>query len=250
MKIKQVYDYIDRFSPFSTQCDFDNCGLLIGNFDDNVKKIGLALDITNDVIDKAIKQGINLIITHHPVIFNPIKSVISNTPIYRLIENNISTIAVHTNLDKALGGVNDTLIEYYNLENVISPEILENLGRVGELKTSISVKEYAKIIKDNLNAKSVRFLDCGNMVKKVAYVSGSGGSMMKSVLSLGVDTFITGDIKHDQFVDAKNIGINLIEAGHYDSEVVVLKSLKKKLDEFCDGIDVVILESGSYIDVV
>lgn len=250
MKVREIYEYIDSFAPFSTACDFDNCGLIVGDMNEDIKKIGLALDITNDVIDRAISENINLIITHHPVIFNATKSIKSNTPVYKLIQNNISTIASHTNLDKACGGVNDTLVEYYELTSVTSPVELEDLGRVGELAQAIPVKKYAEIIKQNLNAKVVRYYDAGVKVKKVGFVSGSGGSMIKDALCLGIDTFITGDIKHDQFVDAKNIGLNLIEANHFDSEVVVLKSLKEKLDTVCKDIEVTILQSDNFVDIV
>lgn len=250
MKVSDIYKFIDEFAPFNTACDFDNCGLIVGDMNDDVKKIGLALDITNDVIDKAVAQGINLIITHHPVIFNATKSILSDTPVHKLIKNNISTISAHTNLDKAVGGVNDTLIEYYQLYNVISPDEFDNLGRVGTLKNPMKVKEYAKIIKKNLNSKVVKFYDAGLQVKKVGFVSGSGGSMIANAVSLGIDTFITGDIKQDQFVYAQNYGINLIEANHFDSEIVILKVLKQKLYNVFTNTEIVILQSENCIDIV
>lgn len=250
MKVRQIYECINEFAPFFTACDFDNCGLIVGDMNADVKKIGLCLDASNEMIERAFNNGVNLIITHHPVIFNPTKKIMANTPVYKLIKNDISVISAHTNLDKAIDGVNDTLVKYYELENISSPEILENLGRVGELREPISVKEYAQIIKKNLNAKAVRFYDAGIKVKKVGFVSGSGGSMMKDALSLGIDTFITGDIKHDQFVEARNIGLNLIEASHFDSEIVVLNSLKQKLNNICTDTEILILETENFVDIV
>lgn len=250
MKVKQVYDYLDSIAPFLTACDFDNCGLIIGDMNAQVKKIGLALDITNDVCDKAVSMGINLIISHHPVIFNPMKNIQTNSPVYKLIQNNISTIAMHTNLDKAMGGVNDTLVDYYALKDVYSPESLDDLGRVGEIKEEISIKDYALKIKNNLNSKSVKYYDAGKKVKKVCFVSGGGGSMIKNVLELGVDTFITGDIKHDQYIDAVNNGINIIEANHFDSEIVVLNPLKEKLSTLDSTVEIEILQSNNYVNIV
>ncbi len=166
MKVKDIYRFMDEFAPFERAEDFDNCGLIVGDMEQEVTKIGMALDITNEIIDKALDKGINLILTHHPVIFNAMKRICANHPVYRLIRNGISVISAHTNLDKAQFGINTVLAEYYHLQNVASPLCLDDLGRIGNLESPLPVPEYAKLIKASLGAQSVRYLDCGKPVSK------------------------------------------------------------------------------------
>ena len=233
MKLKEIYDYIDKIAPFDTAEAFDNCGLLAGDPEREICKIGLALDITHAVIDKAVEYGIDLIITHHPILFTPIKRLCAPSVFFRLIESRIATIAAHTNLDKAM--VNDVLAEYYHLTQLSSPEILEDLGRKGILESSMPVEEYAKLIKKELKAGAVRYYDAGKPVENVVYISGSGGGMFREAISCGADTLVTGDLKHDIFVEAQNIGLNLIEANHFDSENTVMEPLKRRLEQFFKG---------------
>lgn len=232
MKVYEIYRFLDQLAPFDTAEEFDNCGLLVGDPDQEVTKIGLALDITHAVIRQAVKEGIDLIITHHPVIFHPLKQVQVNSTVYQLIRNGISVISAHTNLDKAETGVNAVLAKYYCLQNIASPLCLDDLGRLGNLPAPMPVPEYAALIKKNLGASGVRYYDSGKPVQKAAYISGSGGSMMQQVLSCDIDTFITGDLKHDAFIDAQNLGLNLIEVGHFDSENVVFFSLAEQIEVF------------------
>lgn len=243
MDIRTIYDFLDKLAPFDTACDFDNCGLLIGSMDTPVQKIGLALDATHAVIDNAIEQGINLLITHHPVIFHPLKRIEAHSVVYRLIQNDIAVISAHTNLDKAEQGVNAQLASYYGLHNVTAPLAFEQLGRVGELEEALSVPAYAEQVKRALDCEAVRYYDAGAPVKRVAYASGSGGSLLREVLACGADTFITGDVKHDVFVDAQNAGLNLLDVGHFDSENIVLQPLKTMLKPICGQTDVVVLST-------
>ncbi|MGI5958173.1 MAG: Nif3-like dinuclear metal center hexameric protein [Massiliimalia sp.] len=231
MTLKDLYSLLDQWAPFATQEEFDNCGLLVGDPAQPIKKIGIALDITNPIVEKAAQSGVDVIVSHHPVIFHGLKQVTAENPVYRLIRANIGAIACHTNLDKAEGGVNTTLASYYGLENISSPLCMEDLGRVGELRQPMSVEEYAKQIKQAVGAQGIRFYDAGIPVKRVAYVSGSGGSMLRQAMSCEIDTFITGDIKHDQFIEAENCGLNLIEVGHFDSENTVMEPLKTYLEK-------------------
>lgn len=249
MKVKELYQFMNEFAPFDRAEEFDNCGLLVGDPEQEVAKIGLALDITNEIVEKAHAMGVDLIITHHPVIFHPLKRVCAGHPVYGLIRYGISVISAHTNMDKAPQGINAVLAEYYHLQNVASPLCLDDLGRIGELESPMPVPEYAKLVKESLGAQSVRYLDCGVPAQKVAYISGCGAGMFSQVMECDIDTFITGDLKLDLFVEAQNRGINLIEAGHFDSENVIFDSLGKQIEAFC-GIRPLLLSDENRIQTV
>lgn len=249
MKLKQIYTLLNEWAPFDTQEQFDNCGLLVGDPEQEVKKIGLALDITNPMIELAAKAGADVIVSHHPVIFNGLKQVLADSPVYHLIRAGIGAICCHTNLDKAEGGVNTTLASYYGLGEISSPLCMDDLGRVGDLKAPLSVPDYAVQIKKAIGAQAVRYYDGGKPVSRVAYVSGSGGSQLANALSCGVDTFVTGDIKHDQFIEAQNRGFNLIEVGHFDSENTVMVPLKQYLEQRT-GLEAVILSTENPVKTV
>ncbi len=252
MKVKEIYQLIDTFAPFHTAESYDNCGLLIGSEQATVNKIGLALDITNPIIDLAIQQQIDLIVTHHPLIFHPLKQILAQTPVYRLIQHGISHIAAHTNLDKAEQGTNTVLAERYELTQVTTPECLENLGRMGQLQQPLPLEQYINRIKCNLGCDGIRCYDAQRPVHRVVSISGSGAGAIKQVLALGADTFITGDIKHDVFVEAQNVGLNLIEVNHFDAENQVLPALKETLETICKAqeIEVVILSVTNQVKII
>ncbi len=250
MTVAEILKYIDTLAPFESAENFDNCGLLVGDSGDKVKAIGLALDITDKIIITAEQNGINLIITHHPVIFNPIKSVCADSVVYRLIKSGISVISAHTNLDKSPFGTNAVLENIFDLKDILSPEGFEGMGRIGTLKDSLSVHDYALKIKKNLSASGVRYYDSGKAVSRVAYMAGSGGGFLACAKALGADTFITGDIKHDVFVSAQNLSINVIEAGHFDAENPVMYSLHKLLSEQFKAIPISVLSTENEIKTI
>lgn len=250
IQVKDIYMLMDEFAPFRTAEGFDNCGLLVGELDAKIQKIGLALDATNPVIERAAEAGVHLLVTHHPVMFHPIQKIQKSHPVYRMIQYGISHIAAHTNLDKAEGGVNTVLARYYKLRNIASPLILGDLGRIGELAHPCSAAEYAAMIKESLGSGAVRYYDSGRPVKRVAYISGGGGSQFEEVLCCGIDTFITGDLKHDQFIEAENRGFNLIEANHFDSENTVMEPLAERIREAFPELEVVLLSRENPVKVV
>ena len=249
MKVKEIYQFMDEFAPFERAEDFDNCGLIVGDMEQEITKIGMALDITTEIIEKAVSLDINLIITHYPVSFHAKKKICAEDPVYQLIRSGISVISAHTNLDKAGLGINTVLANYYHLKNVASPLLLDDLGRIGDLEEPMAVCDYAKLIKESLGAQSVRYLDCGKPAQKVAYISGCGAGMFQEVMQCEIDTFITGDLKLDLFVEAQNRGINLIEAGHFDSENVIFESLGKHIEEFC-GLAPILLSTENKIKTI
>lgn len=227
--VKDVFQALDRLAPFGTQLDFDNAGFLAGRSEREVRKILVALDITQAVAEEAGRWGADLIVSHHPVIFHPVKAVTDRDETGRvllaLIENRISAICAHTNLDAAQGGVNDRLAAALELASPV-PFEGEHIGRMGQAhRRGLPVREYAAFVKDRLNAAGVRFVDGGRPVEQVAVGGGSCGSMLHEAVESGCDTFVTADVKYDVFLEAKALGLNLLDAGHYATEQVVCPAL-------------------------
>lgn len=229
-----LYSAIDQFAPFSLSMDFDNTGILVGDRHQPVSKVLLALDCTMDVVNYAKEIGAQLIITHHPVIFHPIKRVNEDSVVYHLIRSQIAVISAHTNLDIAEGGVNDVLAQTIGLQNISGLELLDPaaqsyLGRVGTLSNPISASEFAALVKESLHARSVKFADAGNKIQKVALCSGSGADSLESALAVGADALLTSEVKQHEYLNAVAAGISIFDAGHFDTEDIVIETLKEKL---------------------
>lgn len=233
-KVINVCQCIDAFAPFETQWNFDNSGFQVGRRDQEVTKILVSLDITREVVEEAAQLGAQLIVAHHPIIFHPVKSVIDGTPtgeiLLALIEHRIAAICAHTNLDAARGGVNDCLAEALELTEIgqLSQAGVDDqghpygIGRVGTVhRPGLSAREYAAFVKEKLGSSDVRFVDGGRPVQRVAVGGGACGSMMEDAVAQGCDTFVTADLKYNQFLDAKALGLNLLDAGHFPTENVV-----------------------------
>lgn len=230
--VRDIYQKIDSFAPFSIQESWDNSGMLVGHWDQPVSLILMTLDITPEVIHEAAQIGADLIVSHHPLLFQPAKQVTDDgfdlvgQRVLTLAEKKIAAICCHTNWDSAQGGVNDVLATLCGLEKL---QILEpcgtdqqgipyGIGRIGTLSMPVPLKDYLDMIKGSLEPNGMRFVDAGKLVWKVAVGGGSCGSMIERAVQSGCDTFLTGDVKYDQFLDAKLLGLNLIDAGHYPTE--------------------------------
>lgn len=242
--VRDVYEFMDKLAPFRTQEDFDNAGFLVGRGDWTVKKILVALDITEEVVDEADRWGAELIVAHHPVIFHPVKSVTDETVTGRvlleLMECSIAAICAHTNLDAAHGGVNGCLartLELTGIGQLCQAGVDEQgrpygIGRVGTVhRPGLSAREYAAFVKAKLGSASVRCVSGGKPVQKVAVGGGACGSMLEDVVAQGCDTFVTADVKYDQFLEAKALGLNLLDAGHFSTENVVCAPMARWLSE-------------------
>ncbi|MBO7217623.1 MAG: Nif3-like dinuclear metal center hexameric protein [Clostridia bacterium] len=231
MIVYDIYDFLDEKYDFSSALPFDNVGLLVGDGRETVRGILVCLDLTDEAISEAVKIGANLIVTHHPVIFDPLKSVTEQTLVYRLIRNGISVISAHTNLDQADGGVNDALAEAISLSNIEKVTDSEGFSfRVGELLEPHTSEELAKMVGEKLSVP-VKYVGASAFIKRVAVCGGSGGSMLSDVLSLGVDAFVTSDVKHNIFLEAYASGLTLIDAGHFNTEDVITSRLCEVLRE-------------------
>lgn len=237
--VKQLYNAMDRIAPFMLAEKGDNVGLLVGDFSCEVKKVLLSLDITNAAAQEAKEIGAELIISHHPIIYNPLYSLSEKNPACFLLKNDINAICAHTNLDIARGGVNDILAKALGFEKISGiVEVVHKIGNdeygfgnICTLDKEISPKELAAHIRNSLNCKIVRYVDTGMPIKTLAFCSGGGGSFLNEVLALGGDAYICGDVKHDQFISAKNAGLAIFDAGHFHTETIVLPYLKKILSE-------------------
>lgn len=246
-----VYRVLNEYAPFSVQESFDNAGFLVGRGDREVRKILVALDITPEVAEEAAMLGAELIAAHHPVIFSPVKSVTDETLtgqiLLALTENRIAAVCAHTNLDAAQGGVNDCLAEALELTDVGQLHQTGEdaygrpcgIGRTGTVhRPGITAAEYAVFVKERLGAASVRFVDAGKPVRRAAVGGGACGSMLEDAAARGCDTFVTADVKYNQFLDAKAMGLNLLDAGHFPTEHVVCPRLVQWLTGRFPSVDV------------
>ncbi len=226
--VNDVLYFLDVLAPFESSMGFDNTGILIGGKNKKVSKILLTLDVTREAVEKAIETGAELIVSHHPVIFNPMKRISDDSLQYMLIRNDISVISAHTNLDKAEGGVNDALAVKLGLGDIQSVESSDpeesGLGRIGRVSET-DVRFFALHVKKSLSADGVEFSG-KTPVKYVCVVGGSGGSALFDAKKAGADTLVTGEAKYNHFADALEMGMNLVVAGHYHTENVVLEPLK------------------------
>lgn len=245
----EIYEYLKELAPLELQMDFDNSGFQLGRLDAEVNKALLALDVTEEVVGEAIELGAQLIISHHPLIFSKLRSIM-DTKLLRLAENRIAVISMHTNLDIAAGGVNDVLITLLGAR-ADGPLDPDDCGRVGELPEAQQFDSFLRFCKTALDSKGLRYYDAGRPVKRLAVMGGSGGDYIGCAVEKGCDTYVTADIKYHQFLEAKELGINLIDGDHFCTENPVIPSLCEKLrHEFPDVCFAVSARHGQVISFI
>lgn len=242
-KVKDFYGYLNSIAPFETQEDWDNSGMLVGDMDAEVKKVAVVLDITHEEIKKAKAIGADLIISHHPVIFNPIKSVTRGSVPYELVASSINALCCHTPLDIADGGTNDSLAKLLGIEVTRTEDPILRLGTV----EPTTAQELAGKIANTLNTK-VRYADAGRKIEKIAICTGAGCSLIEAAGE--IDAFITGDASHHNFLDCIQAGITLIAAGHYETEIVVVPVLVKKLQAQFPDIEIIDIKQENPIKFI
>ncbi len=229
LTVQQVYDFINERAPFETQLAFDNSGLLIGHPDNEVTGIHFALDVTNRVIDEAIAKGANLIVTHHPMMFSPIKRLVETGHearlLCRLIREGISLISAHTNLDQAIGGCNDVLAQTIGLTDIQG----EGFVRVGSLPRPMAACELAAHIGGVLGDVVRVMGDPSATITKVGMCSGSGADEWPAAAAMGAQAFLTGEVKHHIALEAADAGVVMLEAGHHATEEPGIFALAKAL---------------------
>ena len=236
MKIRDIAAAIEEFAPLSLQAEYDNSGLVVGRMDDEVHSALLAVDVTEEVIDEAIACGCDIIITHHPIIFSPLKRLNSATYVERCVErairHNIALYACHTNLDSVQGGTSWYVGTALGLENmhVLEPRKGDDsvgYGVVGELPEAEDAIKFLRRVKEIFNVGAVRHSDISNgkaSVCRVAICTGSGRSNIDDALRAGADIYITADLRYNDFMCGENRMI-LADIGHFESEFCAIRLL-------------------------
>ena len=217
--VDEILTVLDEMAPLSTAEEWDNAGFQVGDLEANVKKALVCLDVTEAALEEAQKIGAQLIISHHPLLFTPLSDLPADHLIYKLAVAGISNIAMHTNLDKAQGGVNDCLAAALGLTDLREAY---GLGRVGTLETALSPKEFAVKVKTLLGT-AVRLKEGSRAVKTVGLLGGAGGDVLEGDEVAAADAFVTGEIKHHQWLAAPDVTV--VDAGHYATENVVVEPL-------------------------
>jgi len=351
--VQDFYETIDHFAPFALAESWDNVGILLGSGETPVRGALIALDVTGEVIDEAVRMGANLIISHHPVIFKALGRIPADSLVWRLTGERIHVVSAHTNLDIAEGGVNDVLarrlglaelrglsatasepfckvavmappqdadaiydamakkgagclgsyshcgfmagvegrfkplegarphigavgalerVEEVRLEMLVSPDCLEEvlaamrathpyeepaydvyhnhactrtayLGRIGRLSAPVSPEELARLVKERLGVGGVKYVAGSGPVDTVAVCGGSGADLIHTAKAMGAQALVTGESKHNLLLDARRMGMTLIDAEHFSTEAVVLESLCERIKERIGGVPVLLSAS-------
>ncbi|MEA3512782.1 MAG: Nif3-like dinuclear metal center hexameric protein [Campylobacterota bacterium] len=227
MKIKDIYQFLDKLSPFELQERWDNSGLIVGNMDDEFEDIYISLDLDLDLVSK-IKNN-SLIITHHPLIFSPLKTInddsYSTKILKQLIKKDIKLISMHTNIDK-------THLNSYVGNEIIGLDFNKTGDFVLTADIDMSFDDLQLLIKEKLNIDTLKIVDCKKDIKTVALTTGSGMSLLPFIKA---DCFLTGDIKYHDANEAIARGISLIDIGHYESEIFFVNLLDNLLKEYLNS---------------
>jgi dinuclear metal center YbgI/SA1388 family protein len=237
---------LEELSPAHFAQDWDNVGLLVGRPDKEIKSVYIALDATDDAIDEAVSLGVDMIITHHPMIFKGLKQVRSDhfigRRIIKLLQNDMCYFAMHTNFD--IMGMADAAADELKLrkrqvlQTTYEDEIsTEGFGRFGILPEIMTLRECAAFVKQRFGISKVRVFGDGEMeVEKAAICPGSGGSMIDAAIHLQADVYITGDIDHHEGIDAVARGLAIIDAGHFGIEQIFVPYMKEYLKREIPGL--------------
>ncbi len=249
MNVRELYDYLDKIIPPSLSCGWDNDGLMVcPDPDREVRRVLVALDVTGEVTDEAVDGGFDLIVSHHPLIFEPLKSVTPDDgaagKVINLIRAGISVMSFHTRLDAVDGGVNDILADMLGLADPVPfGKEGEMLGRIGKIERPAGLEEFARLVKATLASPGVLVSGCGRMVSTVAVVGGGGKDDLIYAKAAGADTYVSGRIGYHEMMSAEEIGMNLIEAGHFFTEDPVCDRLAELIEEADETIETVYMKS-------
>lgn len=244
--VRQVYEAMQAIAPLELAEHWDNPGLLV-DCGGQMHRVLAALDITPEVVAEAAAKQCEMIVSHHPVIFDPLKRLGPQDVPFQLVRAGISAICMHTNLDAAAGGVNEVLAGIFGMQD---PEpFAEGCGRVGSIEP-ITVPQLARKAQQELAARcnapdvgpavQVKFADTGKPVRRLALISGAGGSLFEEALAMGADCLLTGEANHHHACDAKRLGLSLIAAGHYATEFPVTAAVAEKLRAALPGVEVLV----------
>ncbi len=249
MKVKEIAKIIESHAPLSLAYAWDNPGLLVGSGEHEVKRAYITLDVNLFTVREAVEQKADIIISHHPIFFDPIKKIDYSTPdgemIRLLVQNDIAVYAAHTNLDTAPDGINTVLADLLGIKDT---EIIEHhtehqdagLGRVGTLENTVTLSQFAERVKAALNTPHVRVSgDLNHVITCAAVGSGSCADIIPQARQMGAEAIVTGDMKYHSAIDSVLSGIAVIDAGHYPTEVMAIKIF----EDFLKDTDLEFIES-------
>lgn len=250
-KIKDIIEIMEDFAPQNLKEDFDNVGFMVGDKEKDVKKILLALDCTLDIIEEAKNKNIDLIITHHPLLFRKPSNITTDTligkKIIELIKNDIGLYSSHTNLDSAEEGLNETIVKILGFEKGILLEKNKNsrnnnegIGRLIKLEEPLIIEDLVSLIKGKLNIPFVKLVKGNSTVKSIAIINGSGSDFFSIAAKKGADCIITGDTTYHYASDYQEMGISIIDPGHFSSEWIVFQEVINKIKGKFDEIEIIV----------
>lgn len=228
---------VQKTAPLSCAYDWDNSGMTL-HLHDNINKVLVCLDVTEETLNEAKEDGCDTILSHHPLLFTAQKKFDADMPVsslfLRAVEAGINLYAAHTSYDCAPGGMNDRLAALLGLESLRplvvqgvdeKGEVINAAGTVGEYGAALDLAAFADRIKEKLNLPAVRIAYGGKEIKKVACMGGAGCEFLADAAAAGADAFLTGEVKHNYFAEARMLGITLVEAGHYDTEKIFVSAM-------------------------
>ena len=234
MTVSEIYSYLNKIAPFNNQDKTDNAGLLFGDYNAEVNKILVCLDVTNKVVAEAVERGMDLIVSHHPLLCHPVSKIVGNDPLRSLTRSNVNLISIHTNLDIAVGGIADLMLARLNFpesDMVILPITPDGLGygRIVKLDEPVFAKDLAIKCKAAFGCTVVRYVDSEKPLSKIAVTSGSAEESVETALNMGCDAFICGEVAYDRMLFAADYGLTLVEVGHFHSEDIFCEDLVERL---------------------
>jgi len=237
--VSDIASFLEEQVPSSLKEDYDNVGLLCGFPEREVSRVLVVLDVTLEAIREAAALEAELIVSHHPLIFAPLRMITDDTAegrrIIALLHSGISAVCLHTNLDRLEGGVNTALVRSLGGED---EEYLPEIGCVCRLPEGQPLAQFLELTRIALSAEDMRYYDAGRQVENLAVCGGSGGDILYTAARRGCDTVLTGEIRHHQWIDGAELGLNLIEAGHFATENVVTAVLADLLRRRYPELDV------------
>ena len=225
--VQQIYEEMQRIAPLALAESWDNPGLLV-DCGGEVSRVLVTLDITPEVVEEAARKGCGLIVSHHPVIFSPLKKLSGQDVAFQLVKSGISAICMHTNLDAAEGGVNEVLAGFFGMREMEA--FAELASRCNQPFNGPAVQ--------------VKFADTGKVVRRLAVISGAGGSLFEDAIARGADCLLTGEANHHHAIDAKRLGLSLIAAGHYATEFPVTAAVAEKLRTAFPELEILVSEDA------
>lgn len=248
MNIKELYQKFAEAIPEGLREPWDNDGIMCcPDGSSEVYRVLVALDVTEEIVDYAIERGFDLIVSHHPLIFRPISSLDEENHISRklikLVSSGISVFSFHTRADKLVGGVNDRLADILGMKDVV-PFGDGDLGRIGTIDETMDIQDFAYRVKQLCGSDIIRYAEGFSDVHTVAVVGGDGKSYVKAAIDAGADTYISGRIGYNVMEEAAEMGINLIEAGHFFTEQHITDFFRELLSDFDPNLYIEIADSN------